>query len=75
MHGNVSEWTGDLYGAYPAEDVSDPSGASSGTTQVVRGGNWQAGASAARCASRSAEDPSTHNGSIGFRIAADRVAK
>jgi formylglycine-generating enzyme required for sulfatase activity len=75
MHGNVSEWTADWYGEYPAEDVNDPSGAASGTTQVVRGGNWQAGASAARCASRSAEDPSTHNGSIGFRIAADRAAK
>jgi formylglycine-generating enzyme required for sulfatase activity len=75
MHGNVSEWTGDLYGAYPAEDVTDPSGASSGATQVIRGGNWQSGASAARCASRSAEDPSTHTGSIGFRLAADRVGK
>src|SRR5262249_16873753 len=75
MHGNVSEWTSDRYGAYPTEDAVDPVGASSGTTRVTRGGSWQVGATLARCASRSAFDPSTHDASIGFRVAADRVAK
>jgi formylglycine-generating enzyme required for sulfatase activity len=75
MHGNVWEWTADLYGSYPADDVNDPQGASSGKTRVVRGGSWQLDATNARCASRSAHDPTARDTSIGFRVAADRVVK
>ncbi len=41
MSGNVSEWCEDWYNLYPKnENVKDPIGPDSGTTRVVRGGNW-----------------------------------
>ena len=38
MHGNVWEWCGDMYGPYANGAVSDPTGAGSGGTRVLRGG-------------------------------------
>ena len=40
MHGNVSEWCQDWYGAYTAASVTDPKGPASGSDRVVRGGTW-----------------------------------
>lgn len=74
MHGNVEEWVGDWYGAYPGDDVVDPSGPASGDRRSVRGGSWQSAAAAVRCAARSSREPIAHDGSIGFRVAADRVS-
>ncbi|MDE6731747.1 MAG: SUMF1/EgtB/PvdO family nonheme iron enzyme, partial [Oscillospiraceae bacterium] len=39
MHGNVGEWTWDLYGEY-GDDETDPTGAESGILRVYRGGGW-----------------------------------
>jgi formylglycine-generating enzyme required for sulfatase activity len=75
MHGNVWEWTADLYGAYPDEDVKAPHGAPAGDKRVVRGGSWQVGAATARCASRSALDSGVRDAGLGFRVAGDRVSK
>jgi formylglycine-generating enzyme required for sulfatase activity len=72
VHGNVLEWTADFYGPYPAEDVSDPPGASSGETRVIRGGSWQTEAANTRCAARSTRAPDRRDSDVGFRIAADR---
>ena len=38
MHGNVWEWVQDVYGDYPSGAVTDPTGASSGSNRVLRGG-------------------------------------
>jgi len=73
MHGNVAEWTSDWYGPYPAEDVDDPAGPQSGDARVVRGGSWQSDAGSIRCASRASRDPNTHEQTLGFRIAGDRL--
>jgi formylglycine-generating enzyme required for sulfatase activity len=75
MHGNVWEWTADLYGAYPDDEVKAPRGAAAGDKRVVRGGSWQTGAASARCASRSALDPGVRDAGLGFRVAGDRVGK
>jgi formylglycine-generating enzyme required for sulfatase activity len=74
MHGNVAELTSDWYGAYSAEDVSDPHGALSGEARVVRGGSWQSDAIGARCAARSRHLPTDRDSTVGFRLAADPVA-
>ncbi len=40
MHGNVWEWTADLYGSYSSGAQTDPTGAASGSYRVFRGGSW-----------------------------------
>ena len=40
MSGNVWEWCFDRYGAIEAGDVTDPTGAASGSNRVRRGGSW-----------------------------------
>jgi len=38
MHGNVNEWCWDYYGDYDVNAADDPTGPSSGTRHVYRGG-------------------------------------
>lgn len=40
MSGNVCEWCQDGYGSYVSRSRTDPTVASSGTTNVIRGGCW-----------------------------------
>ncbi|MHC6204710.1 formylglycine-generating enzyme family protein [Breznakiellaceae bacterium SP9] len=40
MHGNVGEWCWDWYGDYSSANQTDPTGAASGFTRVLRGGSW-----------------------------------
>ena len=40
MSGNVCEWCQDLYGDYSSGSQTNPTGPSSGSYRVVRGGNW-----------------------------------
>ena len=51
MAGNVNEWCWDWY-ATPYAGGTDPQGATTGSSRVVRGGNCQYDASSARCAYR-----------------------
>jgi len=50
MSGNVFEWCWDRYGTYPTEPETDPVGASSGSSRVLRGGSWYNTAQDARSA-------------------------
>lgn len=70
MHGNVSEWCLDWYGAYPG-DVTDPAGtASPGSYErICRGGGWGSYAGKCRSAFRDYTTPSKRDAHYGFRVA------
>ena len=67
MHGNVSEWCQDWYGAYEG-DATDPKGPSSGECRVYRGGDWHARARYCRSASRGRSMPCGGYFTEGVRI-------
>ncbi len=67
MHGNVHEWCLDWYGTYPGT-VADPTGATSGSNRVKRGGSWGINALNCRSADRGNGNPSPRNGNVGFRV-------
>ena len=67
MSGNVSEWTWDIYGSYPAEGVN-PKGASSGRKRVIRGGNYSSTMRQIRVSTRDQGEVDLFTGYIGFRI-------
>ena len=70
MHGNVYEWTADWYNAtYPTGNpVVDPTGPTSGTDRVLRGGAWTHEAAILRSARRYPNSSSYRSYTIGFRV-------
>ena len=69
MEGNVSEWCFDYYGSYDTAQNTDPSGPTSGSLRVNRGGGWNDFAKHVRMAYRSVTSPDTVEQNLGFRIA------
>ncbi|MFM7515466.1 MAG: formylglycine-generating enzyme family protein [Pirellula sp.] len=68
LHGNVSEWCQDLYGDYPRESVTDPTGPGSGDKRVLRGGCWFHVPKYCRSAHREAYPATTRYVGLGFRV-------
>jgi len=52
MSGNVDEWCADRYGDYPSSSQTNPTGPSSGSYRVLRGGSWGDNARYCRVANR-----------------------
>ena len=73
MIGNVWEWCSDWSGNYPTGSVTDPTGPTSGSFRVLRGGSWHLGARNARSASREWFDPGNRSNFLGFRPALSSV--
>ena len=69
MHGNVWEWCQDRPGNYPSGSATDPTGATSGSRRVDRGGSWDNyDAWYCRSAYRGGYAPEGRSSILGFRV-------
>ncbi|MGI5064389.1 formylglycine-generating enzyme family protein [Treponema denticola] len=66
--GNVSEWCWDWYSSTTPTGGDNPTGATSGTKRVRRGGSYGDHYSRCKCAYRSRREPEVQNDKTGFRI-------
>ena len=73
MSGNVSEWCYDLYGTVSAGEETNPTGASSGTERITRGGSWFRAANHCSVSYQSTSGPTNCADDCGFRVV--RTAK
>jgi len=69
MSGNVLEWLQDWHdvGSYPSSD-SNPTGPSSGSKRVLRGGSWFNRSVSVRFRFRVGEEPTYRHNNLGFRL-------
>lgn len=68
MTGNVMEWCSDWYGSYSSSAQTNPTGPTSGSYRVVRGGNWYGDADWCRVSYRDALNPNGYGYIAGFRL-------
>ncbi len=69
MSGNVFEWWSDWYGYYSSESQTSPTGATTGSDRVLRGGSWINFARDCRVSFRFNDGPGNRDYNYGFRLA------
>jgi formylglycine-generating enzyme len=70
MHGNVFEWCYDYHGKdyYKESSEKDPTGPTSGSKRVMRGGSWRYGSRYTRSAYRDRLVADYRGANVGFRL-------
>ena len=69
MSGNVYEWCQDWKGSYSSSSQTNPTGPSSGSGRVLRGGSWSISAWSCRVSYRFSDYPDPRLDGGGFRLA------
>jgi formylglycine-generating enzyme required for sulfatase activity len=69
MGGNVWEWVNDWYGSYSSSAQTNPTGPTTGSVRVLRGGSWGNAAFDLRASARGDSAPAAASATIGFRAA------
>ncbi len=69
MSGNVYEWCQDWYGYYSSDAQTNPTGPTSGSNRVLRGGSWGSGARYCRVSDRGHSTPASTGYNLGLRLA------
>lgn len=68
MSGNVREWCSDWYGSYSSSSQTNPTGPTSGSYRVLRGGSWFSHAQLCRVSNRGNDYPDYRDVYDGFRL-------
>ena len=71
MSGNVSEWCQDFYGTYSSSAQMNPTGPTSGSHRVYRGGSWGVNARYCRVSYRLNYTPTGISSNYGLRLVLD----
>ena len=71
MSGNVREWCQDWYSSsyYTSAAVANPTGPTTGSNRVIRGGSWNSAARSCRVAYRGSSTPTSTFYNLGLRLA------
>ena len=68
MLGNVWEWCEDRYGSYSSGSVTNPTGPTTGSSRLLRGGGWNGLSDYCRASQRKNDSPGSVYYYVGFRV-------